>query len=142
MLKVATILVVISLAFAGVYSIMTMAVPKVFIEGTFQAYTGKTLDSIQDEGYLKVLLNTVRHLSSFALATVIAGFFFLFGAFRKIQPWAWWAMLFVGGLAYGWGLVNYAIIGSMFNLIMHAFGTGVFLLGMFLPIKLFFGKKT
>jgi hypothetical protein len=141
MLKIATVLLVITLAFAGVYSIMTIVVPETTIAGTFQAYTGKDLDSIGDQGYLNVLLASVRHVGSFALATVIAGFFFLFGAFRKGELWAWWAMLLVGGLAYGWGLVNYILIGDQFNLIMHAFGTGVLLLGLLLPIGVFFGKK-
>jgi hypothetical protein len=142
MLKLSTIILTVMLVFATVYSVMTIAAPKLVIGSSFQALTGKTLDSIQDEGYLKALLNTGRHLGSFALASTIAGFFFLFAGFRNAQLWAWWGMLVVGGLSWGWGLVNNAIMGSTFNIIMHAVGTAVYLLGLLLPIGAFFAKKT
>ena len=50
-------------------------------------------------------------------------------------------MLVVGGLSWGWGLVDNIIMGSALNSIMHAAGTVVCLVGLLLPVGAFFAKK-
>jgi len=142
MLKVATIILVIMLAYAGIYSIMSLIAPKVMMGSAFQSVTGETLESIQNPGYLKALLGGQRNMGLFALTTVISGFFVLFAGFRKGEKWAWWAFLVVGGLAWLWGLINAIIIVDKVNLPMEIIGMVIFLVGLLIPVKVFFAKET
>jgi hypothetical protein len=128
------------LAFAALYSIAVFAVPAFFAAEGFEAVTGTSLDSI-DGGYVLVLLSAERHVGAFAIAATASGFFFLFGAFRKGERWSWWALLILGLVSWGWGLVDNLLMGSTLNAILHAVGTVVFLVGLLLPIGMFFGKK-
>lgn len=141
MLKVATIILVIMLAYAGIYSIMSLIAPKVMIGSAFQAVTGETLESVQNAGYLKALLRGQRNMGLFALTTVISGFFVLFAGFRKAEKWAWWAFLVVGGLTWLWGLINAIIIVDKVNLPMQLVGIVIFLVGLLIPIKVFFARE-
>ena len=141
MLKISVVILTVMLAFAAVYSIMTITVPTLIVGESYKAVAGKSIDSIQDQDYLRVLLGTGRHLGAFALASTLAGLFIVFGAFRKAEVWSWWAMLVVGGLSWGWGLVDNIIMGSALNSIMHAAGTVVCLVGLLLPVGAFFAKK-
>jgi len=142
MLKVATIILVIMLAYAGIYSIMSLIAPKVMMGSAFQSMTGETLESIQNPAYLKALLGGQRNMGLFALTTVISGFFVLFAGFRKGEKWAWWAFLVVGGLAWLWGLINAIIIVDKVNLPMEIIGMVIFLVGLLIPVKVFFAKET
>ena len=141
MLKVAVVILVIMLAYGGIYSLMNVFVPKVPLKDTFEASTGKTLDSITeaDAHYLKALLMGQRYMGVYAFCTVISGLFILFAAFGKAKKWAWWSMLIVGGIIWLWGLIYSAAIGSTMNLIMHIIGIILLLLGVLIPIKVFFG---
>jgi hypothetical protein len=60
---------------------------------------------------------------------------------KKAQKWAWWAFLLVGGIAWIFGLVTQIGEGDMMNLIGHVIGTVLWLIGILLPIKVFFPKK-
>ena len=141
MLKISVVILTVMLAFGGVYSVMTFAIPAFFVGEGFEATTGRTLESVQDEGYVDVLLSTERHVGAFAVASTLAGFFILFGAFRKAEAWGWWALLIVGLISWGWGLVENITHASTMNIIMHGAGTLVFLVGLLLPVGVFFGKK-
>jgi uncharacterized membrane protein HdeD (DUF308 family) len=68
-------------------------------------------------------------------------FFVLFMGFKKAQRWAWWAFLFAGGIAWIFGLVTQIAEGDMMNMIGHVIGIGLWLVGILLPIKVFFPKK-
>ena len=92
--------------FSAVYILMAIFAPKLVARGTFKTITGKELDSVQDAGYLSALLDRQRSLGVFALTSLISGFFILFVGFRKAQKWAWWALLFVFGIGYLWGLIH------------------------------------
>jgi hypothetical protein len=129
------------LAYAGIYSIMNLIAPKVMVGSAFQAMTGEKLESVQNAGYLKILLSGQRNMGLFALTTVISGFFVLFAGFRKAEKWAWWAFLVVGGLAWLWGLINAIIIGDKLNIPMELIGTVLFLVGLLLPVKVFFVRE-
>ena len=141
MLKVAVVILVIMLAYGGVYSLMNIFVPKVPMKSAFEAATGKTLDSITeaDAHYLKALVMGQRYMGVYALCCTIAGLFILFAAFAKAKKWAWWSMLIVGGIIWLWGLIYSASIGSTMNLIMHIIGIVLLILGLIIPIKAFFG---
>ncbi len=141
MLKVAVIILVIMLAFAGVYSIMSLVTPKILGESVFQSLTGDSLESIQDAGYLRAILSWERSVGLFALATVISGFFILFAGFRKAEKWAWWAFLVVGVMVWAWGLINALLIGDKVNSLMELIGLVLVLVGVFIPVKAFFSKK-
>ena len=141
MLKVAVIVLIVMLAYAGVYSLMSVIVPRVMMGSTFTAITGKALDSIQDAGYLKALSGRQRNVGLYALTTVIAGFFFLFVGFQKAQRWAWCGLLVVGSIAWLWGLIYSLVIGDKVNSLLMAIGMVIFLVGLLIPIKEFFGKE-
>ncbi len=141
MLKVATIILIIVLAYAGVYGIMLIFSPNVVIKSSFEAATGEKLEDIQNADYLKIMLDEMRHLGIFTLTIVISAFFFLFVGFRKAEKWAWWAMLVVGVIAWGYGLIMNLVTGDMFNTLLHLIGIVIFLVGLLIPVKIFFAKK-
>ena len=141
MLKVAVIILVIMLAYGGVYSLMNVFIPKVLLKSAFEAATGKTLDSITeaDAHYLKALVMSQRYMGVYGFCTTISGLFILFGAFAKAKKWGWWGFLVVGGIIWLWGLIYNAAIGSTMNLIMHIIGIVLLILGLIIPIKAFSG---
>ncbi len=142
MVKVATIILIIMLAYAGAYSIGNLIVPEVFVSSSFQIVTGEELKDVQNEGYLKAFLGQSRTASLFALVTVIAGFFILFAAFRKAEKWAWWGFLIAGGIAWIWGVAFSIVIGDTFYLALQLIGLVLLIVGILLPVKAFFGKKS
>jgi hypothetical protein len=141
MVKVATIILIVMLVYAGAYSIGNLIVPHVFVSSSFLIITGEELKDVQNEGYLRAYLGANRTSSLFALVTVIAGFFILFGAFRKKEKWAWWGFLIAGGIAWIWGVAFSIIIGDTFYLTMQLIGLILLLVGILLPVKAFFGNK-
>jgi len=141
MMRIAVLILVIMLAYAGIYSLMSIFVPKLVMESIFSAITDKPLSGIQDAGYLKALSGRQMHAGIYALTTVIAGFFVLFAGFQKAQKWGWWGFLIVGGIAWLWGLIYSIVIADNFNIIFMLIGTVLLLVGLFLPFKAFFGKK-
>jgi len=141
MLKTATIILVIAMIFSGLYSLLITFAPRMIAEGTLEARTGKTFEDVQDPGVSNTIVVQTRHMGVFALCISIAMFFVLFKGFKKGEKWAWWAFLFVGGIAYGYGLVMQIIEMDVFNLILHAIGIALLFIGIFLPTKAFFGKK-
>lgn len=142
MLKVGVILLIIMLAFAGVYSLMSIFASGMMAGSVYKAMSsGKAFDSIQDGFAVMALKGIQRSQGAYALTTVISGFFVLFAGFKKAQKWAWWAFLFVGGIAWLWGLINGIAIMDKLNIILSAIGTVIFLVGLFLPYNVFFAKK-
>jgi hypothetical protein len=140
MIRTATVILTVALAFAGVYALMTIALPEM-IEGlTFQAVTGENLGDIEDMGFRRAYRIISRHEGLFALTTVLPTFFILFAGFRKAQRWAWWAILFTGILAWGWGLADSLSHWGYVNFWLHVLGFVIMLAGLLLPIKAFFGK--
>jgi len=142
MLKASVIILTIMLAYAAIYSLMAIITPKAVMESVIQASIGKTIDNARNDGYLKALTFIVIHLGSLALAGVIAYFFILFIGFRKAQRWAWFALLIACGIGWLIGLILNIVIGNMMNIILQGIGVVLFLVGLLLPVKSFFGKKT
>jgi len=141
MLKTATVVLFIAMLFAALYSLAIIVSPQTFANSTLEARAETKLENIQDQGAAETLIVETRHMGVFALTTSIAMFFVLFTGFKKGQKWAWWAFLFVGGIAWLYGLVMQIGEGDMMNLIGHVIGTGLWLIGILLPIKAFFPKK-
>ena len=142
MLKISIVILAVMLAFAGVYSFLNIFATKVVVSSAFEALTGKTLDGIQDDDYLKAYLWANKYTGIFALCTTIAGFFILFSGFRNKEQWAWWSVLAVGGLAWIWGLVNGLVFGDTFSSIMYIVGTVLLIAGLLASAKIFLVKKS
>jgi hypothetical protein len=142
MLKVAVIIFIIMLGYNVVFSVMAIIVPEFTMSNMLNAAAGKTLDNIQDAGYLKALKVAVISGGLFSLSGAIAGFFVLFVGFRKAQRWAWWA-LFISGIV-GWvgGAILPISIGDKVYVPIFIIGVAIFLMGILLPIKSFFVKTT
>ncbi len=140
MLKVAVVILIVMLAYATVYSLLGIIVPKVVLKSGVKAAIGKTLEDASADGYLKSLTGLQRGLNIFSLATVLSGFFILFAAFQKAQKWAWLTFLVVGGIAWLGGLIISISIGDTMNMIMQLIGTVLLVLGLLLSAKSFFGQ--
>jgi len=141
MLRVAVIILIVMLVYAGIYSLMSIIVPTVMMKSALTATTGKTIDNARSDGYLKALTVDQIKTGAFALATVASGFFVLFAAFRKAQKWAWYAFLVVGGIAWLNGLIITIATGDMMNMLFQIIGMVIFLVGLLLPIEVFFTKE-
>ena len=139
MLKVAVVIAIIGTAYAGIYSLMCITIPKAMLGSTVKAVTGKDLDSI-DEGSLKALLGRQRNIGLYALVAVICFFFILIVGFRKAEKWAWWAFLIGGGIAWLWGVIYALAIGNKLHILLQAIGIVVFIVAVLLPVKVFFAK--
>ena len=60
MLKVAVVILVIMLAYGGIYSLMSIIVPKVVMKSSLKT-EGITVDNAREDGYLKSLVVTQIH---------------------------------------------------------------------------------
>jgi len=140
MLKVAVIILTVMLAYAAVYSLISIVAPKVVMKSGAEAITGKTLDDAKTAGYLKALMALQRNTGIFAFCTALSGFFIVFVGFQKAQKWAWLAMLIVGGIAWIGSMLNSMAMGDNLNMTLELIGAVLCLLGVFLPIKSFFGQ--
>ena len=141
MLKVGTIILTIALAVASLYGIFVIVAPDVIVNSTLEAQGSGKLENIQDEGYVYTVLAETRHMGIFAVTIGICGYFILFAAFRKAEKWAWWVLLIVGVIVWGYGLVMNSIEGDMLNLILHVICAVIYFIGLLLPVKAFFAKK-
>lgn len=141
MLKVGVVILIVMLAYATVYSLLNVIAPSVTLKSSVSASIGKTLEEAKEAGYLKAMTTAHRHLGVFAFATTISGFFVLFAGFRKGQKWAWWCYLVVGCIAWLGNTVIAIAIGDNMNLIMSLIGLVVFLVGLLIPVKAFFGSS-
>ena len=88
MKKAAMIVLVIALAYSGVYSIMVISATQFVVGSTYEGITGKELSSVQDAGYVETLVSVGRYMGVFALTTVILLFVVLFTGFKKTEKWA------------------------------------------------------
>jgi len=140
MLKVAVIILAVACVYAGIYSLMAIITPETMVQSTFEAVTGKTVDSVQDADYLKALSHETRGAGFYALAAVIFSFAILFTGFRKAQQWAWWSFLVGSSVAWLWGIIGGIVTGDKLHLSLHAIGMVLLLAGILLPVKVFFGK--
>jgi len=142
MLKTATAILLIGMIFATLYSLVLIVAPQTIGGSTLKARAGLEFTAVQDPGAAETIVVQTRHMGIFGLTTSIAMLFVLFAGFKKGQKWAWWAFLFVGGIAWLYGLVMQIIEKDMMNLIGHLIGTALWLLGILLAVKAFFPKKT
>ena len=141
MLKVAVVIAIIGTIYAGLYSLTAIIAPKVMMQSTFEAVTGKTVESVQDVDCLRVVSKQTRAAGFYALTAVIFAFFILFVGFRKAQKWAWWAFLIGAGIAWLWGIIDGIVTGNNLHLLLHAIGLVLLLVAGLLPIKVFFAKE-
>jgi len=141
MLKTASAILLIGLLFGTLYTLVIIVSPQTVANSTLEARAAMTLENIQDKGAAETIVTYARHMGVFGLTTNIAMFFVFFMGFKKAQKWAWWAFFFAGGIAWLFGLVTQIGEGDMMNLIGHVIGIGLWLIGILLPIKVFFPKK-
>jgi hypothetical protein len=141
MLKTASAILLVGLLFGTAYTLVIIVSPQTVANSTLQARADMSLENVQDKGAAETIVTYARHMGVFGLTTNIAMFFVLFMGFKKAQKWAWWAFLFTGGIAWIFGLVTQIGEGDKMNMIGHVIGIGLWLIGILLPIKVFFGKK-
>jgi len=142
MLKTAIIILTIAMIFSGLYAIFLIVSPQTIGGSTLEARSGKTLESIQDPEVSKTIVVQTRHVGIFGLTTVIAMLFILFTGFKKGEQWAWWSFLIVGIISWGYGLVMQISEKDVLNMILHLIGAVIWFIGIFIPVKVFFAKKS
>lgn len=140
MLKTASSIFTIMLIFSGLYGLLVTFDPQMIAESTLKARAGKVLADVEDPAVANVFVSQTRHLGVFALCITIALFYVLFKGFKKGEKWAWWTFLFAGGIGYGFGLVVQILEVDVLNLILHAIGTGLLLVGLLISYKAFPAK--
>jgi len=142
MKKTVNFVVVLAVIFGGLYAILLVVAPQIVAESTLKARTGETLATATDPGAAEALVVQTRHLGVFALCITIALFFILFNAFKNAETWAWWAFLIIGVIVWGYGLIMQISEKDMLNLILHLVGAVLWFVGIFIPYRLFFAKKS
>jgi lysylphosphatidylglycerol synthetase-like protein (DUF2156 family) len=136
MLKTGTMILLIGLLFGALYSIVVLVSPQTVTSSRINASA-----EMQNPVVAKAYYDEARHLGAFALTATIGALFILFAGFKKGQKWAWWAVLCMGIFGWVYGLVRFIIIGDAKNLIGFAIGTALWLIGLLLPIGVFFPRK-
>ena len=142
MLKIATVLLVTMLVFAGLYGLLVTFAPGFIAGSTIEARAGKTMEEITDSDCAEALIVQTRHLGVMAIGVVLAMFFVVFTGFQKGEKWAWWCSLLAGLVVWGYGLSIQASEGDMLNVILHLIGIALLAAGVLLPIRTFFAKKS
>jgi hypothetical protein len=142
MVRISTIILFVLFVLAGGYSIACIAVPTIVLEGDFQAMTGKSYEELLAPEAIRVSVSHIRHMEVFGITTIVAGFFILFAGFRKAERWAWWAMLVIGAIAWGYGAVINVLNGNTLDSVVFLVGLVVFLVALFLPVKKFLAKSS
>ena len=140
MVKISTVILIVLFALAAGYSFVSIVVPTFVLEEDFRAITGKSYQDVLPPEAVRVSVSHIRHMEVFGLTTTIAGFFILFSGFRKGEKWAWWAMLVVGIIAWGYGAVINVLNGNTFDSAVFLVGLVVFLVALFLPVKKFMAR--
>jgi len=143
-MTIGMVILLIGSIFALVYSVVAFLSPAIFVTKSFSGATGQAWPDFVSSSpdIANYILGLERTLAGFAFAVVIAVFFVLFTAFKRQEQWAWYCILVVCLLAWLNNLVGSAIAGkSSLSLILTLIGIGLFILGIVLSAKDFFGKK-
>jgi hypothetical protein len=140
MLKAGTYLLAICLIFSCIYGLLLVFTPGTIVASTLEV-RGESFEAAMDTGTGQAFIVQSRHLGVFAVCLSIALFFILFNAFNKGTKWAWWAILLVGGIAWGYGLIVQVLEADMLNMILHIIGIVILAFGLLLPVKEFFTKE-
>jgi hypothetical protein len=142
MVRVSTVILFVLFILSAGYSIAVLAAPTMVLEGDFRAITGKSYQEILPPEAIRVSVSHIRHMEVFAITTTMAGFFILFAGFRKSERWAWWAILVVGVIAWGYGAVINVVNGNTFDSVVFLVGSVVFLVALFLPVRQFMVRSS
>jgi len=137
MLKTASTILLIVALFGAIYCLVLIVSPQ-----TVSGNTLKVNEELQNPAVTKAIYDVVRHLGALGLAANIAALFILFNGFKKGLRWGWWGFFITAFIGWGYGLVRFIINGDTKNLIGQLIGIVLFLVGILLPIKIFFPKKS
>ena len=141
MLKVSIVILTVGLVYGVVYSVLNTFAPDLTVATTYEAVSGESFETLKDVGYRKTLTGETRQIGIMGFTAMILTGFILYTAYRKAERWAWWALFSSSLLFYVYSLLRHLIIGDMLNAMMILAGMVVALVGMLLPLKIFFGKK-
>jgi hypothetical protein len=142
MLKAGTIILLALFILTAGYAILDVVAPQITLEGDFQAVTGKSFEGVLEPGPLFIAKLYLRHMAVASFAVATAAIFILLGAFRKAQRWAWWALLVAGGIVLVFAIVVNFLIANWFDFTTHVAVLVWLLVGLLIPVKVFFAKKT
>ena len=148
MLKIASVITAIVLAYAGLFSFMNVIAPRFMMGGAINSLLGIATDNNKQIEAMETLELGQRIMGAIGLVAVIIGFAVLFIGFYRAKIWAWWVLLVGGVISCIWGLI-YPLWGLIFRGLIIAFRSNilyqlivfaVFLVGLSIPINSFFKK--
>ncbi len=137
MLKTASTILLIVAVFGAIYGLVLIVSPQ-----TVSGNSLKADEELQSPAFAKVIYDVARHLGALGLAANIGAFFILINGFKKGLRWGWWGVFLTGIVGWGYGLARVIINGDTKNLIGHLIGIVLFLVGILLPVKIFFPKNS
>ncbi len=141
MIKAGTIVLLVLFILTAGYSVVDIVAPQFTLEGDFQAVVGSSFEGTLEAGPRFISMLYLRHMGVASLAISTAAIFILLAAFRKAQPWAWWALLVTGGMVLGFGTVVNVVIANWFDFATHLAALVWLLAGLLIPVKAFFARK-
>lgn len=142
-IKISSIILLIMLIYAAVYSLLVIIIPDIFEARIFPGYTGQTWsDLVASSPKLAIYHRASSRLAGgFALSAVIAGFFVLLTAFKRGEKWSWYCILFVSLVAW----INALIFGicgkEPISITMDAVGFVLSVVGIVIPAKAILARK-
>jgi hypothetical protein len=136
MLKTALTILLIVVVFGAVYCLVLIVSPQ-----TVSGHSLKANEELQNPAFANALYDVVRHMGALGLAANIAAFFILINGFKKGEKWAWWGFFCTGIVGWVYGVTRFIINGDTKNLVGNLIGFVLFLIGVLLPLKVFFPKK-
>ena len=137
MLKTASTILLIVVILGAIYSLVLIVSPQ-----TVSGDSLKANEVLQNPAFEKAIYEVVMHMGALALVANIGAFFILINGFKKGLKWGWWGFFLTGIVGWGYGLARFIINGDTKNLIGHLIGIVLFLIGVLIPLKAFFPKKT
>jgi hypothetical protein len=137
MLRTASTILLIVVLFGVIYCLVLIVSPQIVSGNSLKAS-----DAQQTPALVNALYDVVRHQGALGLAANIAALFILFNGFKKGLKWGWWGFFLTGIVGWGYGLVRFILNGDTMNLIGTIIGFVLMLIGILLPMKVFFPKKS
>ncbi len=149
MLKIATLIIAIVLAYAGLFCLANIITPRFMMGETINSLFGMATDKDKQIDVMKSLEFGQKIMGVIGLIIVIFGFIVLFIGFWRAKKWAWWTFLIASVISGIWALI-YPLWGLIFQGLIVAFRSNtfyqaitlvIFLIGLSMPINSFFKKK-
>jgi len=142
-IQISFVIFMIGLVLALIYALSAFIKPELLVSRSFPLYTDLQWDNLLNESpnIAKYVLILERMAGGLGLATVLAGFFVLFTAFRKGEKWAWYYMMVVSLIGWGNNLLGNIMMHNTLVIIIIIVGLLLLTAGLIVSAKAFLCEK-